>query len=194
MSDFTTLILWIALAAAVIASLFVASSRRRQEERRRAARSLPAHAALPPVAVPRVVDRTPVMDRASVLEPVGAPASTDHGTATRTLAEPAVEVVCAVASAGEPAGAEAGELDVALPPPARRISSLAEVRDGGYGVGSAAPIRDGAQPLGHGVKAVRGTGTYLVPGSPGYEDVEPDVWFYDERAAYHFGYRPTSGG
>ena len=37
----------------------------------------------------------------------------------------------------------------------RRTSSLDEIRDGGYGVGSAAPIEDGAIPLGHRVKRGR---------------------------------------
>ncbi|WP_347352417.1 hypothetical protein [Intrasporangium sp.] len=86
---------------------------------------------------------------------------------------------------------------VTLPPaarqPTRRVSTLAEVRDGGYGLGSAAPIADGAQPLGHAVKAVRATGTYLVPGCPGYDEAAPDVWFYDERVAYRVGYRPGPG-
>lgn len=74
----------------------------------------------------------------------------------------------------------------------RRISALDEVRDGGYGVGSAAPIDDGAQPLGHPVKAVRDGDTYLVPGSEGYDDIEPDVWFLDERAARAAGYHPST--
>ena len=74
----------------------------------------------------------------------------------------------------------------------RRVSGYDEVRDGGYGVGSAAPIEDGAQPLGHAVKGIRGSGTYLTPGSQGYEDVEPDVWFYDEQAARNAGYRSGS--
>ncbi|HET8595418.1 MAG TPA: hypothetical protein VFM07_09230, partial [Intrasporangium sp.] len=76
--------------------------------------------------------------------------------------------------------------------PVRRISSFEEVRDGGYGMGSAATIEDGAQPLGHAVKGVRGSGTYLTPGSQGYEDVEPDVWFYDEQSARNAGYRSAS--
>ena len=74
----------------------------------------------------------------------------------------------------------------------RRVSGYDEVRDGGYGVGSAAPIEDGAQPLGHAIKAVRGSGTYLAPGAQGYDDVEPDVWFYDEQAARNAGYRSAA--
>jgi hypothetical protein len=74
----------------------------------------------------------------------------------------------------------------------RRISSYEEVRDGGYGMGSAATIKDGAQPLGHAIKGVRGSGTYLTPGSQGYDDAEPDVWFYDEQSARKAGYRPAS--
>ena len=38
----------------------------------------------------------------------------------------------------------------------RRVSEFDELRDGGYGVGSAAPLDDGAQPLDH---PVQGTGT-----------------------------------
>ncbi len=70
----------------------------------------------------------------------------------------------------------------------RRISSIEEIRDGGYGVGSAAPFADRAQPLGHPVQAYRDTMTYRAPGQPGYDDREPDVWFYDESAAERSGF------
>ncbi|MGN6752993.1 MAG: sunset domain-containing protein [Intrasporangium sp.] len=73
----------------------------------------------------------------------------------------------------------------------RRISDFEEVRDGGYGVGSAAPIGDGAQPLGHAIKGVRGSRTFLAPGAQGYEDVEPDVWFYDEQSARNAGFHSS---
>ncbi|MGL5862608.1 MAG: hypothetical protein ACRCY9_15250, partial [Phycicoccus sp.] len=70
----------------------------------------------------------------------------------------------------------------------RRISDLEEVRDGGYSVGSAAPFEDGAQPLGHAVQAYRDSMSFVVPGDPGYDAREPDVWFYDEGAAERAGF------
>lgn len=73
----------------------------------------------------------------------------------------------------------------------RRISSLEEVVDGGHGVGSAAPIEDGAQPLGHAIKGRRDRMTFSMPGSSGYDEVEPDVWFYSEQAARDAGYGPA---
>jgi hypothetical protein len=68
-------------------------------------------------------------------------------------------------------------------------SRLDEVVDGGHGVGSAAPIADGAQPLGHPIKAWRDTMTYVIPGGRGYDGGEPDVWFQSEQAALAAGYR-----
>jgi hypothetical protein len=68
------------------------------------------------------------------------------------------------------------------------VSEYEEVVDGGYGMGSAAPIGDGAQPLGHAVKGVRDGNQFLSPGDEGYEDAEPDVWFYDEDAARRSGF------
>ena len=65
----------------------------------------------------------------------------------------------------------------------RRISAFDELRDGGFGVGSAAPLEDGAQPLDHPVQAYRDTMTYRLPGDAGYDSAEPHVWFYDEGAA-----------
>jgi hypothetical protein len=73
-----------------------------------------------------------------------------------------------------------------------RISSLEEVRDGGFGVGSAAPIEDGAQPLGHPVKGVRGSMQFHEPGSPSYNAATPDVWFLDADSAERFGFTRTS--
>lgn len=74
-------------------------------------------------------------------------------------------------------------------PDGRRVSSLEEVTDGGYSVGSAAPIDDGAMPLGHPVKAWNDTKSFLTPGSPGYESGEPQVWFSDASAAEAAGFR-----
>lgn len=78
-------------------------------------------------------------------------------------------------------------------PTGRRISALFELRDGGFGVGSAAPIEDGAQPLDHPVQAYRDTMTFREPGVPGYDSAEPDVWFYDASAAERSGFRPADG-
>ena len=75
----------------------------------------------------------------------------------------------------------------------RRISGFLELRDGGCGVGSAAPIEDGAQPLDHPVQAYRDTMTFREPGVPGYDSAEPDVWFYDASAAERSGFRPADG-
>jgi len=73
----------------------------------------------------------------------------------------------------------------------RRISDLEEVSDGGFGMGSAAPIADGAQPLGHAVQAYRDTMTFRVPEAPGYDSREPDVWFFDEDSARRAGFTPS---
>lgn len=70
----------------------------------------------------------------------------------------------------------------------RRLSSVEEIRDGGYGVGSAAPIEDGAMPLDHSVKAWEDSKTYLVQGEDGYDGVDPHVWFLDDRSAERAGF------
>ena len=75
----------------------------------------------------------------------------------------------------------------------RRISAFDELRDGGFGVGSAAPLDDGAQPLDHPVQAYRDTMTYRLPGDAGYDSAEPHVWFYDEAAAERSGFRRSEG-
>lgn len=73
---------------------------------------------------------------------------------------------------------------------ARRTSSLDEIRDGGYGVGSAATIDDGAVPLGHPVKAWQDTKTFVSPGQQKYDEAEPHLWFADAYAAQRAGFRP----
>ena len=73
----------------------------------------------------------------------------------------------------------------------RRISDLDEVSDGGFGVGSAAPIEDGAQPLGHPIQAYFDSRTYRTQSSPGYDSCEPDVWFFDEDSAQRAGFGPA---
>ncbi|MBD3783945.1 MAG: hypothetical protein IE926_13520 [Micrococcales bacterium] len=75
----------------------------------------------------------------------------------------------------------------------RRVSEFDEIRDGGFGMGSAAPLDDGAQPLDHPVQAYRDTMTYRVPEDPGYDSADPDVWFYDAAAAERSGFRRSEG-
>jgi hypothetical protein len=100
--------------------------------------------------------------------------------------EPSVEMKeKSVTNAGQPETAVAmGEH-----PPIRRISELHEVVDGGFGIGSAAVIADGAQPLGHPIKANLDTKTYQDLHSPSYDDTEPDVWFLDAGFAERAGFR-----
>jgi hypothetical protein len=75
------------------------------------------------------------------------------------------------------------------PPPApRRVSRFDEIRDGGFGVGSAAPIADGAQPMDHPVKAWRSSMTFLDEDDAGYAEADPQVWFYDAGAAERSGF------
>jgi len=71
----------------------------------------------------------------------------------------------------------------------RRTSALEEVRDGGYGVGSAAIIDDGAIPLGHPVKAWEDTKTFVTPDHPTYGHADPHLWFTDADAAQRAGFR-----
>jgi len=74
-----------------------------------------------------------------------------------------------------------------------RESTIEEVRDGGHGVGSAAPIAGGVMPFGHPVKAWHDSNTYVLPGQPGY-DAEPHEWFIDAGAAERAGFRPAHDG
>ena len=71
-----------------------------------------------------------------------------------------------------------------------RESAIDEVRDGGYGIGSAAPLGEGVQPLGHAVRAWEDTKSFRSGPEAGVER-EPDVWFYDENAAYNAGFHPA---
>jgi hypothetical protein len=73
-------------------------------------------------------------------------------------------------------------------PARRRVSGLEEVVDGGYGVGSASPLEDGAQPLGHPIMGFHETMTFVAPEAEGYGEAAPDVWFYDEDAARRSGF------
>ena len=99
-------------------------------------------------------------------EPTGASDKTDSGD-----------------GAGAPAGSSSGG--------GRRVSELDEVRDGGYSVGSAATLHDGAMPLGHPVKAWEDTKTFVTEEHDHYDEAEPDVWFTDADAAQRAGFRPA---
>ena len=95
------------------------------------------------------------------------------------------------ATPGEPGGShERSDHDNGdAPADRRRTSALEEVRDGGYGVGSAAIIEDGALPLGHPVKAWEDTNTFATPDHPSYENADPHLWFTDADAAQKAGFR-----
>ncbi len=67
------------------------------------------------------------------------------------------------------------------------------VVDGGWSVGSAAPLDDGCMPLGHPIKGVYALGVYQVPGSDWYDATVADVWFTDEGAAARAGFRRGEG-
>lgn len=103
------------------------------------------------------------------------------------LTDPDAEVVPDTDSEQEVEGAtEAGGVSGTR---VRRISELHEVVDGGFGIGSAAVIADGGQPLGHPIKAVLATRTYVDLHSPSYDEVEPDLWFLDAGFAERAGFR-----
>lgn len=128
-----------------------------------------------------------VVDDAVVEEPVIAP---EPHVQADVVAEPESFVE---AEAEVPGDAEVADVPEEPTAPGRRISDLSEVQDGGHGVGSAAPVWDGAQPLGHPIQAYRDTMSYRVPGATGYDSAEPDVWFFDEWSAQRAGYHPSQG-
>lgn len=82
--------------------------------------------------------------------------------------------------------------DVSTTTTTRDVSGLDEVSDGGFGVGSAAPLPDGAMPLGHPVKGFVDTMTYLVPEHAAYSGAVADVWFTDADVAEWAGFDPAS--
>jgi hypothetical protein len=122
-------------------------------------------------------------------EPVAAGSGSDERPSDEPVGEEsqAHETVTDEAWSDEPTSDEptSDEQQQAGP----RISSFEEVVDGGFGIGSAAPLADGAQPLGHAVKASRDGSTFLLPGDEGYDDAAPDVWFYNEESARRAGFR-----
>lgn len=142
-----------------------------------------------------VEDDVPVdADQEPVVQPVVEPAD-EPAEDVAVVEEPAEDVaVVEEPSPEEPTVENPVEDDHSEEPPerqGRRISGFLELRDGGFGVGSAAPIEDGAQPLDHPVQAYRDTMTFRAPGDPGYDSAEPDVWFYDAGAAERSGFRPA---
>ncbi len=74
------------------------------------------------------------------------------------------------------------------PPRRRWVSEYDEVVDGGYGWGSAAPVWDGAMPLGHPVKANREWMKFQEPADGWYDQMQADVWFIDAETAHRFGF------
>ncbi len=112
--------------------------------------------------------------------PVEEAASTDEPSAD----EPSTD---------EPAPADEAATEAPAAPAARRVSEFHEIRDGGYGMGSAAALEDGAQPLDHPVQAYRDTMTYRLPEDDGYADAVADVWFYDAGAAERSGFHRSEG-
>lgn len=88
------------------------------------------------------------------------------------------------------AGGSSGGSDSGSGGGGRRISSYDEVVDGGYSIGSAAPIHDNAQPLGHPVRAWHDSMSFRDDAETEGER-EPDVWFLDATAARNAGFHPA---
>ncbi len=125
-------------------------------------------------------------DDASDASEATSPAESPVASAEKPAEEPVAEPV----SAEPNQDTEADEASPAEAPTGaeRRISGFDEVIDGGYGIGSACPLDDGAQPLAHPVKAWTDRKSFAAPGDEGYDGAEPDVWFYNEDAARRAGF------
>ena len=152
------------------------------------------HIRQPAGRVAAVVEVAEVAEVAEVVEP-------EVVEAVEFEAEPVAEVeqveesgwTQSAADAVEPEDAEPvaeeSEVESAEVEPVgagRRTSEFWEVHDGGFGMGSAAPLPDRAMP--HAVQAYRDTMTYRSPGMSGYDSVEPDVWFYNDEVAEQCGF------
>ncbi|MHA3835549.1 sunset domain-containing protein [Terrabacter sp. AAH1] len=124
-------------------------------------------------------DRTTDATTDATTDSAGDSATDSAGTQTQTGD---------TAYAGGAADEDAGPAQATAASSGRRVSEFDEVVDGGFGLGSAAPIGDGAQPLGHAIKGTREGTTFLGPDDEGYDDAEPDVWFYNEEAARRAGF------
>ncbi len=130
-----------------------------------------------------------VWDNEGNLVEGSAPGQSDSGSSATESDSRATESDSAgseSSSTGSPADRSSASTD-----DGPRTSSLDEIRDGGYGVGSAATIDDGAVPLGHPVKAWEDTKTYVTPEQATYGEAEPHLWFADEHAAQRAGFRPV---
>ncbi len=121
-----------------------------------------------------------------------ADGETSDETTDETVGETSDETVggdtSSEATSAEPTATDDGHDEGPGDSAARRISEFHELRDGGYGVGSAATLDDGAQPLDHPIAGYRDTMTFRSPGDEGYDDATPDVWFYDQAAAERSGF------
>ena len=157
-----------------------------QEPRREEAEPAPDVAAAAYPDTDASTDTSPDTDTRPDTTPDASPdagAESDTAAATsRDSGASAGTSVNSATNADETATAEDAS------PSGRRVSAFDEVVDGGFGLGSAAPIGDGAQPLGHAVKGTRDGQTFLAPDDAGYDDLEPDVWFYNEDAARRAGF------
>lgn len=67
-----------------------------------------------------------------------------------------------------------------------------QIRDGGHGWGSAAPLEGGGTPPGHPVKAWHDTMTYVLPDEEGY-GADPHECFVDGETAQRAGFRHAHG-
>ena len=76
---------------------------------------------------------------------------------------------------------------------ARRISDFHELRDGGFGVGSAAPLDDGVQPLDHPVQGFRESMTFGLPGDPRLRHGRARRVVLRRGAAERSGFRRSGG-
>ncbi len=151
---------------------------------RPAAQSEPSEPA-EPAAPPRASEEAGAGDDSemAIADQAETPSADDPGPVEHSDDAPLLD---------DASGTDEGDEDAATEPAsARRVSSFEEVHDGGYGIGSAAPLEDRAQPMGHAVKAWRDTNTFRSPGTTRYDDAEPDVWFFNEEAARRAGFRPA---
>ncbi|QIM22090.1 hypothetical protein G7075_14695 [Phycicoccus sp. HDW14] len=134
---------------------------------------------------PEVVERAEEQETAD--EPVEVQEPADEPVEEQAPAEPETSST----DEGDAPADHTDEEPAATSP--RRVSEFHEIRDGGYGMGSAAAIDDGAQPMDHPVQAYRDTMTYRLPGDAGYDEATADVWFYDQGAAERSGFHRSEG-
>ncbi|WP_374928077.1 hypothetical protein [Kytococcus sedentarius] len=63
------------------------------------------------------------------------------------------------------------------------------IEDAPYGPGSARPAADGSGPEGWAIKGNADSGLFHTEDSPGYENTQAEVWFFDEESAIAAGFR-----